>query len=192
MVARCFLTSYLRYNCRVDRFLCSSRPSNSNKTQLQLCISLPRFEKHLLQAFSPCLTCFNFCDRFLAKLAKKGALFQWRSTIFKKSSYSTQWFSNLNVPALGILVPMLMTKGEWSQIGLERGWILVAGKERLQVEEVNTQSSFTSKGSSCILLQVYFYPLKGISVISRSIMSSLNIWISLGLPPGLFLSSGDL
>lgn len=69
---------------------------------------------------------------------------------------------------------------------------VVAGKVSPQVEETRTQSSFTSSGSNCMLLQVNLLPLKGMSRRFKSKMVSLNICISEKFPPGLFLSSGHL
>lgn len=66
----------------------------------------------------------------------------------------------------------------------------MARKVSPHVEETRTQSSFTSSGSNCMLLQVNLLPLKGMSSRSKSRIVSLNICISEKLPPSLFLSSG--
>jgi hypothetical protein len=56
--------------------------------------------------------------------------------------------------------------------GFGKGCTKVAGKVRVQLEEVKIQSSFTRSGSSCIVLQVKFLPLKGISTKSKSDMTT--------------------
>ena len=60
------------------------------------------------------------------------------------------------------------------------------------MEEVITQSNLTSKGLVCIFLQEKFLPLNGMSTRSRSEISSLNIFILVISPPGLFLLSDEI
>jgi hypothetical protein len=88
-------------------------------------------------------------------------------------------------------VPVETTKGEWSETGILNTCNEVYGKEEDQEEDVKTQSSFSSGGSSCILLQVYDLPGKLISARSMCGMASLNKSMSSKFSPGLFLLSGE-
>ena len=91
---------------------------------------------------------------------------------------------------LGIFVPISFKQGTWSEIGFERAVTEVVGYEIVHDSEVKNQSSFSRRGSYCILLQVYLLPFRGNSINPRLIIASLNRSMSFISPPALFLSSG--
>jgi hypothetical protein len=66
----------------------------------------------------------------------------------------------------------------------------VAGNLVVQALEVKNQSSLSRGVEGCLLVHVNFLPYRGSSTKPRELMASLNINISLMLPPGLFLFSG--
>jgi hypothetical protein len=55
----------------------------------------------------------------------------WRFQVFLTNSmnlgWSTQWFSNLKIWALGIFVAILITHGTWSRVGFAKGCTKVLG-----------------------------------------------------------------
>lgn len=51
-------------------------------------------------------------------------------------------------------MPILITSGEWSDVGLPRVSTEVSGYCRVQEADVKTQYSFSRRGLSGILLQV--------------------------------------
>ena len=57
---------------------------------------------------------------------------------------------------------------------------------------VKTQSICSRRGTLCMLLQVKFLPLRGISIKPRLLIISLKIIMPFILPPSLFLSDVDI
>ena len=90
-------------------------------------------------------------------------------------------------------VEMLITYGKWSEGVMSRALAVVLGYEVSQEGEVNTQSSFSSKGEGCCMLdQVYFLPWSTISLMPNELMASLNLSMLFVSPSGLFLSASLL
>jgi hypothetical protein len=58
----------------------------------------------------------------------------------------------------------------------------VLGKLVVQFAEVKHQSSWTKRGSDCILLHVKFLPFKGISKIPKLLMIEVKRFMSEKLP----------
>ena len=83
-------------------------------------------------------------------------------------------------------VSMDITQGMWSETGLESGFTMVLGYDVVQLVEVKNQSNCSSRGSSCMLLQVKDLPFRGSSIRPCVRMKSLKVIISLMFPPGLF------
>jgi hypothetical protein len=90
-----------------------------------------------------------------------------------------------------MLVEALMTQGVWSEVSLDKAKAKVFGRKVVQALEEKNQSSLSSSGFICLLVQVNLHPSKGISVILRLLMASLNFNISWMLPPSLFLLAGE-
>jgi hypothetical protein len=77
-------------------------------------------------------------------------------------------------------------------MSLDKGITFVSGKKKLQVDKVNTKSSFSNSALSYMLLQVKSLPWNAVLTKSRCWMRSLKSHISLVFPLSLFLFSRDL
>ena len=87
-------------------------------------------------------------------------------------------------------VSILTTHGIWSETGFPNGMTIVFGYEDVQLLEVRNQSNCSRSGSICMLLEVKEHPLIGNSMRLWQRMKSLNVFMSLMLPPGLLRLSG--
>ena len=87
---RCDFTRLQKLDSRMDKGLWSSSPTKRSRTQLLSWTILLRFERLLLQALRPALTCLNLVKRVLAKLANKHCYSNEVLQLFRKSTFSTQ------------------------------------------------------------------------------------------------------
>ena len=162
-------------------------------TLLQFSIRAVRLESFLLQCFRECRKALNFWARVEAEFPLSCP---WEDqlawTVSRKPGWSGQKFSNLNTVDFGMLVPIIILQGMWSEIGFDIGCTIVFGYWVVQFTEVKNQSNCSRRGSCCILLQVKALPFRGSSMRPAWPMASLKRIVSWRLPPGLFLSSRDL
>lgn len=182
----------LAFHSSVDRNLNSSIMSRNRITSLVLEMVVRRLDACFDQILRTRRRVLNFRLIHLPRSLAWTGYCQKCFTRFSKSLCSIQWFSNLKVLALGIEELISITQGTWSETDLARGKTKVLGKRKVQLFEVKNQSSFSNRGSSCILLQVKDRPFRGNSTKPKTLMTSSKRNMSLTLPPGLFLFEGDL
>ena len=181
----CFLRIVLKLRSGIVKTLLFSRASRSARVDFEFSIAMLSLDILLLQCLSSYLSILNLRQSTVAALEELTGRFQTSETSSINPRCCTQKDSNLNRLLFGIEVSIVTTQGMWSEIGFPRGFTMVFGYDRVQLVGVRNQSSCSSRGPYCILLQVYALPLIGSSMSPCDGIKSLNVIISLMLPPGL-------